>query len=400
MSHLWYRCWHWLCTRIYYDRIRVLGADRLPQQGPALYVGLHRNGAVDGFVYAQVLPRTTFLISQQLVRNAFARLFFHGIAVARPKDAADRSNNRFALDRCVRLLVGGGELFVFPEGTSSLGPRHLPFKSGAAQIALKALDYGRRDLRIIPLGIHYDCAWEFRSRVEVVVGPPLQLTFDPTSSPQARVRLLKRRIREGLEEVGINVASSEEQRRIEHLASTATLGTSRSYFRTLKTLESRIPEPTPTNREATTTNLEDTRLLGYQGVPVFPSGPTAIQASLLLLLAPIVVVGAGLNAPPLLIGAWAGRRFADDRNVVALWRILLGLPCWVVWCLTVSLVLLIEGQGMGIGLYAAFTMGALALYRRFRLLAVAVHNALLCRASSDPGNLFRNCGLQELPPES
>src|ERR1041385_6496227 len=39
-----------------------------------------------------------------------------------------------------RSARSGGELFVFPEGTSSLGPRHLPFKAGGAQLALDCLE--------------------------------------------------------------------------------------------------------------------------------------------------------------------------------------------------------------------------------------------------------------------
>jgi 1-acyl-sn-glycerol-3-phosphate acyltransferase len=89
MSVLWYRCCHWLCARIYYQRITVLNPERLPAEGPVLYVGLHRNGAVDGFVYHQAVARGVFLISTQLRRRFFSRLFFCGIAVARKKDEED-----------------------------------------------------------------------------------------------------------------------------------------------------------------------------------------------------------------------------------------------------------------------------------------------------------------------
>jgi len=60
MKSLWYRWCHWLCARLYFERITVLHPERLPENGPVLYVGLHRNGAVDGFIYRQVLPRGFF----------------------------------------------------------------------------------------------------------------------------------------------------------------------------------------------------------------------------------------------------------------------------------------------------------------------------------------------------
>ena len=169
LKSLWYEWCHWLCRRVYFERVtlvhlrhlagdsanplrlaqseRKLGGatvvqDRQYDAPPAqavLYVVLHRNGAVDGFIYGHAVPRGIFLVSTQLLRGFFGRLFFTGIAVARKQDQEDGSHNAAALRECVRVLAEGGELMVFPEGSSSLGPRHLPFKSGAARLALDAL---------------------------------------------------------------------------------------------------------------------------------------------------------------------------------------------------------------------------------------------------------------------
>ena len=157
MTTLWYRLWHWLAARLYFSRITVSHPGNLPADGPCLFVALHRNGAVDGFVYRQVIPHGVFLISSQLRRGFLARCVFCGIAVTRKGDPGDRGDNAAALAACVQHLAHQGQLIVFPEGTSSLGPRHLPFRSGAAAIALEALKQGI-PLRIVPLGIHYERA--------------------------------------------------------------------------------------------------------------------------------------------------------------------------------------------------------------------------------------------------
>jgi 1-acyl-sn-glycerol-3-phosphate acyltransferase len=75
MTSRWHRICHRLCAWIYYERITVLYPERLIKEGPVLYVGLHRNGAVDGFIYHQAVPRGVFLISTQLRRHFFSRLF-------------------------------------------------------------------------------------------------------------------------------------------------------------------------------------------------------------------------------------------------------------------------------------------------------------------------------------
>ena len=118
MKDLWYRLWHGLAARSYFDRITVRYPERLPEDGPCLYVALHRNGAVDGFVYRQAVPRAVFLISSQLRRSFLARCFFCGIAVTRRGDAGDRSENAAALRECVQLLTDGGGLVVFPEANT------------------------------------------------------------------------------------------------------------------------------------------------------------------------------------------------------------------------------------------------------------------------------------------
>jgi 1-acyl-sn-glycerol-3-phosphate acyltransferase len=397
MKSLWYRWCHWLCARSYFARITVLHPERLPKHGPILYVGLHRNGAVDGFVYRQVLPRGIFLISTQLRRSFFARLFFCGIAVARKKDEDDHGQNDAALCQCAQLLADGGELVVFPEGTSALGPRHLPFKSGAASIALDALARGV-PLRIMPLGIHYERAWAFRSKVEVVVGEPISTGLPAGLSELGRLKEIKRRMTTALESVGANFASAEAQQQAERLAYVATLGTARSYFASLKSFEAGVPEPLLARWRELETQLALRGVWRHQGVPLFPVGPWMLYAWLLLVLGPLVLAGVMVNLPPLLLGWLAARKFADDLNVIALWRILVGLPLFVTWFGVVSILLALFAGWCWLLGYALLTLGALKSLYRAKKLAVAVWNGLAHRALARGALEFHQSVLQTLPP--
>ena len=397
MKQLWYACCHWLCARVYFERITVLHAERLPDGGPILYLGLHRNGAVDGFVYRRVVPRGVFLISTQLRRSFFARLFFCGIAVARNKDEEDRSQNDAALHQCTQLLANGGELFVFPEGTSSLGPRHLPFKSGAASIALNALARGV-PLRIVPLGVHYERAWAFRSKVEVVVGEAISTELPAGLSELGRLKEMKRRMNTALQAVGANFASAEAQENAERLAYVATLGTPRTYFDSLKQLEAGVPEAVLARWRDLEPHLVTRRALLHQGVPLFPVGPWIFYALLLLVLGPIVLAGALVNFPPLLGGWLAARQFADDRNVIALWRVLVGLPLFVMWFSFVTLLLaFFAGWWWGLG-YVLLTLAALKSLYRAKKLAVAVWNGVAHRDLAGRAHEFHQSVLQTISP--
>ncbi len=397
MKRLWYRGWHWLCAGIWFERISRLDAGRLSGVGPVLYIGLHRNGAVDGLVYRHVLPHCTFLISTQLRRNPLGRLFFDGIGIARTSDEGDQNRNVIALRECHDLLAAGGALFVFPEGTSSLGPRHLPFKSGAARIVLDHLATGR-PLRIVPLGIHYERAWAFRSRVEVVVGEPVPTDLEPALGRFGRLREMKERMTCALEAVGVNFDSSAEQETAEFLSHAAVIGTSRSYFNTLKSFESAIPSGALARWRELEPEFARDGVWRHQGVPLFPAHSHSVTPYILTLaaLGPLVLAGLIANLPPLAAAWLAGRKLADGPNVIALWRILVGVPVAVIWFVGMTAAIAMGIGSAAAGGYVVLTLLALKGFHPTGQLAVTVGNGILHGAS---GGKFRTF-LQSLRLES
>ena len=385
----------------YFERITLVHPEHLPRGGPVLYLGLHRNGAVDGFVYDQVLRHPVFMISTQLRKNWFGRLFFEGIAVSRTKDEGDRTFNDAALRKCLDHLRAGGELFVFPEGTSSLGPRHLPFKSGAVWLLLEYLEGGNSPpLRVVPLGIHYEWPWAFRSKGEVVVGQPISTDLPPAASRIDRLKLMKRRMQSALEEAGLNVPSDEYQELIQRFAYVATLGTQRSYFKSLKTSERAVPVKVMDEWHSLEPALQEAKLLYHQGVPLFPIGPAALYLAAFFVITPLVLAAIALNLPAFVAGWYAGKKLPDGRNVVSLWKILVGVPVFLLWGGFVILVLLLLGKFMWLAAYLALTCAGVKLYYRFKKLAVAVHNALRQPALRGRMLRFHQTVVQSLPNES
>jgi len=399
MASGWHLAFHRFCNRVYFARITLVHGERLPGSGPVLYLGLHRNGAVDGFVYHSVLPRAQFMISTQLRRNPLGRLFFAGIEVVRGKDEGDPAINDAALKECARLLASGGELFVFPEGTSSLGPRHLPFKSGAVQLLDASLQNGI-PVTVVPVGIHYECPWAFRSKVEVVIGTPVPVTLPPGLTPIGRIKELKRRIKTGLESVGINVESVERQETIQRLAYVATLGADRSYYKTLKTIETSVPEAILAAWKSLETRVAPAGLLTHQGVPLFPLGPVWLYALALLPFGLMTGAAILLNLPPFAVAWWAGCKFPDDRNVISLWRILVGIPLFILWILLLTVVAIVTGALVWWMCYALITMAGLWGYYRTKKLAVAVHNCLHAPSLRREALAFRELVLKEVPDEA
>jgi 1-acyl-sn-glycerol-3-phosphate acyltransferase len=398
---IWHHCLYRFIKAVYFERITLIHPERLPRAGPVLYLGLHRNGAVDGFVYDRVLRNPVFMISTQLRKNWFARLFFQGIAITRTKDEGDRAHNDVAIRQCLDHLRAGGELFVFPEGTSSLGPHHLPFKSGAARLLVDHLTKGDRPpLPVVPLGIHYERPWAFRSKVEVVIGPPISTDLPLDATRIERLNVMKRRLQGALEAVGINVPSDEHQELIQRFAYVATLGTQRSYFHSLKAMERAVPATIMDAWRGLEPELRDAKLWFHQGVPLFAVGPVVLYLAALVVACPIVVAAIALNLPAFLAGWYAGKRFPDDRNVVSLWKILIGVPAFALWIGAVAVSLVLLEKFLWLAAYAAVTCAGAKFYYRFKKLAVAVHNSLRQPALRSRMLAFHQTVLQSLPDET
>jgi len=381
LKNYWYRLLSQLLVFLYYHRIRVLNPQLLPERGPVLFVALHRNGAVDGYVYKSQLPRINFLISVQLRRSLIGRIFFGGIEVARKKDmatnSAEAADGNTAIVACADYLRQGGELLILPEGTSDLGHRHLPFHKGAARTLGKLMEGSYQLPVVIPLGIHYEHAWAWQSDVEVVVGGPIDTSLPSGISPAERIVLLHERITVALEALAVQADDAETFSRRERIAYAATLGSKRSYFAAQKALENGMQEA-----EALTLKLEQQilhstkgqRLWLHQGVPLVPMHHAWAYPLLFIFLLPFVVLACTLNVLPLLAARWAGQRFSDGRNTIALWRLLVGIPALVIWA----------GLLLGLALwshallpwfaYLAVSIAGIRSVRRVQKLAITLHN--------------------------
>jgi 1-acyl-sn-glycerol-3-phosphate acyltransferase len=396
----WYSGLYRFINTIYFKRISLLNSDRLPGSGPVLFLGLHRNGAVDGFVYHYLLHGPVFMISTQLRKNILSKLFFNGIEVSRTKDKGNRSFNDATLHRCFDLLQRGGALFIFPEGTSSLGPQHLPFKNGAAWLLLNYLESGGPSLQVVPLGIHYSCPEAFQSKVEVVVGHSISTALPDEASRLERLRILKRRVHAAMEEVGINVSSEEYQALIRRFASVATMSTKRSYFKSLKAMERAIPEPILQKWSALARDLAGTKLWSHQGLPLFPMNSILLSALALIVTGVLVFSAVVVNLPAFIAGWLAGKKLPDDRNVISLWKILVGVPCFALWIAILLVTLISLGKFPWLAAYAAVTWLGLKCYSSFKKTCVAVHNTLRHPALRPRVIEFFDTVLQSIPDET
>jgi len=135
-------------------------------------------------------------------------------------------------------------------------------------------------------------------------------------------------------------------------------------------------------------------------VPLFPARPVALYVAAVLAVSPVVFAAVALNFPAFLAGWYAGRKFPDDRNVISLWKILVGVPVFALWAGIAVATLLASGRFLWLAAYLAVTYAGVKLYYWFKKLAVVTHNAVRQPALRQRILTFHQKVLQFLPDEN
>lgn len=206
---------------IFFRRLEVSGRERLPP-GPVVLAANHPNSILDPVVVAAAFPerKIDFVAAAFFFRIPFVRVLFKALGVVpvfrREDDPERRGENRGTFEAVVQALHGGDTIGIFPEGNTFADPRLQEYRTGAARIALEALDGGPPGFSapLVPVGLNYRQRHVFRSDVLVMVGTPL----DPARhlelwrrDPPAAGRALTQELREGAEEVTRNLDRLEDE---------------------------------------------------------------------------------------------------------------------------------------------------------------------------------------------
>ncbi len=193
-----------LLLRIFYRRVELVGADRIPAAGGLVITANHHNSIVDPMLIMATFPRRiTVLANAPLFRHPLIGPFLRAVGalpVNRRAEAGDDPTKNEALFAAVFAhLRAGGAILIFPEGRTQARPTLLPLRTGAARLLLGAEgDGGRHGVRLLPVGLVFEAPGTFRAASALVaVGTPVEVddcVAAHATAPEASVRRLTERL--------------------------------------------------------------------------------------------------------------------------------------------------------------------------------------------------------------
>jgi 1-acyl-sn-glycerol-3-phosphate acyltransferase len=207
---------------IYLKQYRVVGLENIPKSNePLLVVCNHQSGLNDALAILFMFSdcrQPIFVARGDIFRRTFvARLlrFIKIMPAFRVMDGDNPLLNYRLFDEFAHVLGNGRTLMMFPEAghesTYTLGR----FRKGFARIAFHAEKKSNYTLglKILPVANHYSGYFNFREKLAMVVGKPVELSeFLPLyhKNPEKAMLTLAQTMREQVSALMLNVKDREQ----------------------------------------------------------------------------------------------------------------------------------------------------------------------------------------------
>ena len=196
----------------YTKKVTVLGAENIPKNEAVLFTANHPNGLVDPLYIATHIKRKThFLVRAAVFKKPIVASFFDLLGmmpVYRIRDGIKQiSKNEAIFDKCQSILKENRTLLIFPEGSHCKDRFIRPLSKGFTRIIFGTLDnYPATKIHIVPIGITYQNASNYPSKVTLNFGTPiLANTYYDKNDVHTSVKILKEKVTNQLENLSVHI---------------------------------------------------------------------------------------------------------------------------------------------------------------------------------------------------
>jgi glycerol-3-phosphate O-acyltransferase / dihydroxyacetone phosphate acyltransferase len=345
--------------RLYFRDIERIGAAPDAATGGRVFVSNHHNALIDPILVLTDAACEISPVAKSTLWNIPGLRWLldraGAVPIVRRKDSPDKdaSANAEAFDRIAGHLAHGGNILIFPEGTSHSEPKLAPLRSGAARMLVAAADRGASTPTFQAVALEFDQRDTFRSRCLVLWGPVRTLEAMPGDG-EARVHAITEQMAQDLGELLVEGDTHEQRRLVARVAEMlandagdATLGGWSSIGRQVELAERTLRDGAPDviadvatrvdayYRELARLGLVDAQLAAARAAVRKPSRRWLGRAA----LAPLALPGIALYAIPYFIPRMVARtQDADAVSSVKLGTALLVYPLWAAGLVTLSFI--------------------------------------------------------------
>lgn len=209
-----------MSLNVYFRRIDVIGAEKVPDNGPIIFVSNHPSALIDPLLVGVTLKRKIhFLAGSEWfgkgMKARFMKSKLNMIPVHRPWLAKNKEvNNDEMFEECYKSLNQNKCIILFPEASSTTVSKIRELKTGAVRIkaGFEEFTQQNRTVPIIPIGLSYSSPHEFQSRVVIKIGEPI--SFDSTEMHEdlaERYRHQTNQVQEELKKSIIHIDNTQNE---------------------------------------------------------------------------------------------------------------------------------------------------------------------------------------------
>jgi len=161
---------------IYFREIEVVGAPP-PETKSRLFAANHVNALIDPILVLTSAPFPIAPVAKSTLWKIPVLRWLLGVAdavpVVRKRDDPTKvaGSNDEVFDKVAAHFARGGNVLIFPEGTSHNEPHVLAPKTGPGRMLARAQALGTRDVTFQAVALEFDARDKFRSRALLVFGP-------------------------------------------------------------------------------------------------------------------------------------------------------------------------------------------------------------------------------------
>ncbi len=234
MKHgLLYHYIKFIHDHIYYSHIEICGKENIPDKSEAtIIVANHQNAINDPLALEFAFPdRAVNLFAHgALFRNKLANRFFRSIHVIPAyrmrtdgEESLGKNYDEFA--SVEDKIFNGESVGIFPEATNQTSRFLGEFSLGYLRMAFAAAEKQNfeKDVKILPVGLHYDNYHRFRHSLLVNIAPAISLKpyYELyKTKPRTAQRQANEAVRNALLKVMLDIPDAENYEAIDYLRNT------------------------------------------------------------------------------------------------------------------------------------------------------------------------------------